>query len=105
MDSYTLTEVLRLHILAAGARCSDTNARFRYQQRGGFTSTDDPGLEFRRSEVALVKRLGERSLYDLDAGEFSVSFYAVFCLLLLPFCYFLCLIPRLVSSSSLPFLG
>ena len=68
VDSFTLTEVLRLHFLASGARCSDNNARFRYQQRGGFTSTDDAGIEFRRREVSLIKRLGERSLYDLDAG-------------------------------------
>ena len=69
MDNFTLTEVLRLHFLASGARSTDNSGRFRYQQRGGYTQLDDAGLEFKRREVQLIKRLGERSLYDLDPGE------------------------------------
>lgn len=41
--SLTVSEVLRLHLLASGARIKEHGARWRYQERGGYTNEDDPG--------------------------------------------------------------
>ncbi|XP_013855509.1 bromodomain adjacent to zinc finger domain protein 1A [Austrofundulus limnaeus] len=69
LDSCTLSEILRLHILASGADCSHGNAKFCYQKQGGFTVMDDPCVELRLSEPALLKRLSCTAVYDLTAGE------------------------------------
>ncbi|XP_037550771.1 bromodomain adjacent to zinc finger domain protein 1A [Nematolebias whitei] len=69
LDSCTLSEILRLHILASGADCSHGNAKFFYQKQGGFTVMDDPCVELRLSEPALLKRLSCTPVYDLTAGE------------------------------------
>ncbi|XP_076834125.1 bromodomain adjacent to zinc finger domain protein 1A isoform X2 [Brachyhypopomus gauderio] len=69
LDSCTLTEILRLHILASGAECSSTNAKFRYQKQGGFCSTDDSCVELRLSHPSLLKKLSCTSVYDLQPGE------------------------------------
>uniref|UniRef100_A0A673ASJ5 Bromodomain adjacent to zinc finger domain protein 1A n=1 Tax=Sphaeramia orbicularis TaxID=375764 RepID=A0A673ASJ5_9TELE len=69
LDSCTLSEILRLHILASGADCNHGNAKFRYQKQGGFTLTDDPCVELRLAEPALLKRLSCASVYDLMPGE------------------------------------
>lgn len=68
MDSCTLSEILRLHILASGADCYHNNAKFRYQKLGGFTLMDDPCVELRLSEPALLKRLSHMAVYDLTTG-------------------------------------
>ncbi|KAM9465864.1 bromodomain adjacent to zinc finger domain protein 1A isoform 1-T3 [Clarias gariepinus] len=69
LDSCTLSEILRLHILASGAECNYTNAKFRYQKQGGFSSTDDPCVELRFSSPSLLKKLSGTSVYDLLPGE------------------------------------
>ncbi|XP_042599156.1 bromodomain adjacent to zinc finger domain protein 1A-like isoform X1 [Cyprinus carpio] len=69
LDSCTLTEILRLHILASGADCMSTNAKFRYQKQGGFGSTDDPCVELRLSNQYLLKKLSCTAVYDLLPGE------------------------------------
>ncbi|XP_059907334.1 bromodomain adjacent to zinc finger domain protein 1A isoform X2 [Gadus macrocephalus] len=69
LDSCTLSEILRLHILASGADCNHGNAKFRYQKQGGFLSTDDPCVEFRLAHPALVKKLSSTAVYDLTPGE------------------------------------
>ncbi|XP_028251330.1 bromodomain adjacent to zinc finger domain protein 1A isoform X2 [Parambassis ranga] len=69
LDSCTLSEILRLHILASGADCNHGNAKFRYQKQGGFTLTDDPCVELRLSEPALLKKLSCTAVYDLTPGE------------------------------------
>ncbi|XP_051579394.1 bromodomain adjacent to zinc finger domain protein 1A-like isoform X4 [Myxocyprinus asiaticus] len=69
LDSCTLSEILRLHILASGADCCSTNAKFRYQKQGGFGSTDDPCVELRLLNQSLVKKLSSTSVYDLLPGE------------------------------------
>lgn len=69
LDSCTLSEILRLHILASGADCNHGNAKFRYQKQGGFTLMDDPCVELRLSEPALLKRLSCTAVYDLTPGE------------------------------------
>ncbi|XP_066525550.1 bromodomain adjacent to zinc finger domain protein 1A isoform X2 [Hoplias malabaricus] len=69
LDSCTLSEILRLHILASGAECSSTNAKFRYQKQGGFASTDDPCVELRLSNPGLLKKLSCTAVYDMLPGE------------------------------------
>ncbi|CAB1335453.1 unnamed protein product [Coregonus sp. 'balchen'] len=69
LDSCTLSEILRLHILASGPDCNSANAKFRYQKRGGFGSTDDPCVELRLANPALLKRLSCTAVYDLLPGE------------------------------------
>ncbi|KAG7471794.1 hypothetical protein JOB18_045529 [Solea senegalensis] len=69
LDSCTLSEILRLHILASGADCNHGNAKLRYQKQGGFTLMDDPCVELRLAEPALVKRLSNTAVYDLTPGE------------------------------------
>lgn len=69
LDSCTLSEILRLHILASGADCYHGNAKFRYQKQGGFTLMDDPCVELRLAEPALLKRLSSMAVYDLTPGQ------------------------------------
>ncbi|KAM6202836.1 bromodomain adjacent to zinc finger domain protein 1A [Rhynchocyon petersi] len=69
LDSCTLSEILRLHILASGADVTSANAKYRYQKRGGFDATDDACMELRLSNPGLVKKLSSTSVYDLTPGE------------------------------------
>ncbi|XP_046711822.1 bromodomain adjacent to zinc finger domain protein 1A isoform X3 [Silurus meridionalis] len=69
LDSCTLSEILRLHILASGAECNYTNAKFRYQKQGGFGSADDPCVELRMSTPTILKKLSCTAVYDLLPGE------------------------------------
>ncbi|XP_048456383.1 bromodomain adjacent to zinc finger domain protein 1A [Rhincodon typus] len=69
LDSCTLSEILRLHILAAGADVTPANAKYRYQQQGGFDATDNACVEFRLSNPGLLKKLTNSPVYDLTAAE------------------------------------
>lgn len=69
LDSCTLSEILRLHILASGADCYHGNAKLRCQKQGGFSLTDDPCVELRLAEAGLLKRLATTAVYDLTPGE------------------------------------
>ncbi|XP_039769982.1 bromodomain adjacent to zinc finger domain protein 1A isoform X4 [Ornithorhynchus anatinus] len=69
LDSCTLSEILRLHILASGADVTSANAKYRYQKRGGFDATDDACMELRLSNPGILKKLSSTSVYDLSPGE------------------------------------
>ncbi|XP_059156185.1 bromodomain adjacent to zinc finger domain protein 1A-like isoform X2 [Physella acuta] len=69
LDQFTLSEIVRIHLLSSGAKASNKNARFRYQQRGGYTSHDDPGLELKLSDPGLVKSLATTNVFDLTPSE------------------------------------
>ncbi|CAN9501922.1 unnamed protein product [Ophioblennius macclurei] len=69
LDSCTLSEILRLHIMASGADCNHGNAKLRYQKLGGFTVMDDPCVELRLAQPALLKRLSCTAVYDLTPAE------------------------------------
>ncbi|KAJ1102985.1 hypothetical protein NDU88_000417, partial [Pleurodeles waltl] len=69
LDSCTLSEILRLHILASGADVTTNNAKYRYQKRGGFDATDDAGMELRLNHPGLLKKLSTTSIYDLSPAE------------------------------------
>lgn len=71
LDSCTLSEILRLHILASGADVTSANAKYRYQKRGGFDATDDACMELRLSSPSLVKKLSSTSVYDLTPGKLA----------------------------------
>nr|XP_057946154.1 LOW QUALITY PROTEIN: bromodomain adjacent to zinc finger domain protein 1A-like [Doryrhamphus excisus] len=77
LDSCTLSEILRLHILASGADCNNANAKFRYQKQGGFTLTDDPCVELCLAQPALMRRLACLAVYDLMPGEKLVILQAL----------------------------
>ncbi|XP_078262668.1 bromodomain adjacent to zinc finger domain protein 1A [Rhinoraja longicauda] len=69
LDSCTLSEILRLHILAAGADVTPANAKYRYQQQGGFDASDDACVEFRMNNPELLKKLTNIPVYDLTSAE------------------------------------
>ena len=72
VDSYTITEVLRLHFLASGAKTPSNLVRYHYQQRGGYSPSDDAGLEFRREEPQILKALGHGNVFDLTPGKITL---------------------------------
>lgn len=64
LDAFTLTEVLRLHLLASGAT-NVANAQWRILNRGGYKSTDDPGLLFKLEEPEILKSLTTHTIFDI----------------------------------------
>ena len=42
---------------------------YRWQRRGGFTYSDDAGVEFRHAEPRLLKALVTGNIYDMGAEE------------------------------------
>ncbi|XP_019881429.2 bromodomain adjacent to zinc finger domain protein 1A isoform X2 [Aethina tumida] len=67
--SVTVSEVLRLHLLSSGARINETGARWRFQQRGGYTSEDDPGLYLRLHEPHIIKALSFHNVIQLSISD------------------------------------
>lgn len=69
MYSLTVTEILRLHLLASGARITETGSRWRYQQRGGYCNEDDPGLYLRQNNPNLIKLLAYHNVVQLSVRQ------------------------------------
>ncbi|XP_066257550.1 bromodomain adjacent to zinc finger domain protein 1A isoform X2 [Euwallacea similis] len=67
--SLTVSEVLRLHLLSSGARIKDNGARWRYAQRGGYTSEDDPGLHMRLHQTYILRALGTHNVVQLPIND------------------------------------
>ncbi|XP_050295033.1 bromodomain adjacent to zinc finger domain protein 1A isoform X2 [Anthonomus grandis grandis] len=65
----TVSEVLRLHLLASGARIRDSGWRWRYAQRGGFTCEDDPGLYMRVKHSHIIKSLEVYNVVQLPLAD------------------------------------
>ncbi|CAH1169684.1 unnamed protein product [Phaedon cochleariae] len=63
--SVTVSEILRLHLLSSGARINETGAKWRYAQRGGYTSEDDPGLHLRLHQPHILRSLGVHNVVQL----------------------------------------
>lgn len=79
LDYFTLTEILRLHLLSSGQTRSSSACRvFRYQSRGGYAVSDDPGIEFCKKNTALLQKMLKLSVYDLLPGE-KLSLISVLC--------------------------
>ena len=66
MDQWSITEILRLHLEAAGAFRSEKLIMWLYQQRGGYRLSDDPGLSFRMEEPQIHEALNTKTVYELD---------------------------------------
>ncbi|PSN58246.1 hypothetical protein C0J52_00127 [Blattella germanica] len=66
MDPATITEILRLHLLSSGGRSGEMSSKWRYQQRGGYTSLDDPGLFLRMEHPEILRALSVMSVCDLS---------------------------------------
>uniref|UniRef100_A0A8C4WX77 Bromodomain adjacent to zinc finger domain protein 1A n=1 Tax=Eptatretus burgeri TaxID=7764 RepID=A0A8C4WX77_EPTBU len=69
LDSCTLSEILRLHVLASGADVDLSNALFRNRQHGGYDTADDPCVELRLKWPSLLRHLALFSVYDLRPEE------------------------------------
>ncbi|KAL0275653.1 UNVERIFIED_CONTAM: hypothetical protein PYX00_003449 [Menopon gallinae] len=69
LDAITVSEILRLHLLSSGGRAGDQNAKWRYQERGGYKSSDDPSLQLRMEEPQIFKFLAVRSVAELPIGD------------------------------------
>ena len=70
LNSYTLSEVLRLHLLSAGGYHDDTERKIlRYQRRGGYTDKDNPAVTFRTENTALLDTLKHKSVFDIDIKD------------------------------------
>ncbi|XP_026678419.1 bromodomain adjacent to zinc finger domain protein 1A [Diaphorina citri] len=65
VDYYTITEVLRLHLLCSGSRMDDFVLRWRYEQRGGYRVFDDPGVLFRQKRPDIMEQLSVKSVYEM----------------------------------------
>ena len=69
LDNFTATEILRLHFLGSGGEGSTSDAKFRWQQRGGYVSSDDAGLEFRREQPDILQALACGNIFDMSPGN------------------------------------
>ncbi len=72
LDQWSLTEVLRLHLEASGAFRGHNLQNWRYQQRGGFRLSDDPGFQFCREEPQILGSLQSQSVYELRQEDVLV---------------------------------
>ncbi|XP_059047927.1 bromodomain adjacent to zinc finger domain protein 1A [Achroia grisella] len=69
LDATTVSEVLRLHLLSSGAAPGGRCATWRYHQRGGYSSSDDAGLNLRRRRPALLRRLAAAHVAGLRLDD------------------------------------
>lgn len=69
IDATTLTELLRLHFLTSGARLNEASTKYRFQERGGYQNTDDPGVIFRLENPHIIKALAEKPVYELPLDD------------------------------------
>lgn len=70
INSYTLSEVLRLHLLSAGGYQDDSERRtLRYQRRGGYTDKDNPAIAFGTENAGLLDSLQHKCLFDMDVED------------------------------------
>ncbi|XP_053682669.1 bromodomain adjacent to zinc finger domain protein 1A [Sabethes cyaneus] len=69
MDSTTISELLRLHILASGALIEEKGAKWRYSMRGGYQSYDDPGLQLVQIHHHILSALNSYTVFHLPVGD------------------------------------
>ncbi|GFT00434.1 bromodomain adjacent to zinc finger domain protein 1A [Nephila pilipes] len=62
LDSFSITEILRLHILSSGYKR-------RVNWQGIVAASEDPGLYFKLEEPELLKKLSKMSVFELNAEE------------------------------------
>lgn len=64
-----MSEILRLHLLSSGSGSSELRSRWRYQQRGGYCSADDPGVLLRQEDPRILHALAQSTVYELPIGD------------------------------------
>lgn len=69
IDATTLTELLRLHFLQSGARLNEVGTKSRFQERGGFQNTDDPGVIFCVENSHILNELTKKTVYELQTDD------------------------------------
>uniref|UniRef100_A0A336MMI0 Bromodomain adjacent to zinc finger domain protein 1A n=1 Tax=Culicoides sonorensis TaxID=179676 RepID=A0A336MMI0_CULSO len=69
MDNTTLSELLRLHFLSSGGLINGQGSNWRYQQRGGYLSHDDPGYLFCQEYPHIIRSLARYSIYQLPLND------------------------------------
>lgn len=69
MDSTTITELLRLHLMGSGAIVSERTSKYRFASRGGYKSQDDPGLVFSSKYPHIIKALSQYSVFQLSTKD------------------------------------
>lgn len=69
MDAQTVSEVLRLHLLASGAYVKEKAEKWRIMYRNGYSNTEDPGLFFRLNKPHILRTLKEKTVYELSIGD------------------------------------
>lgn len=69
MDTTTLSELLRLHFLSSGGLINGQGSNWRYQQRGGYLSHDDPGYLFCQNYPHIIRSLGRYAVYQLSLND------------------------------------
>ncbi|XP_066598355.1 bromodomain adjacent to zinc finger domain protein 1A isoform X2 [Prorops nasuta] len=69
LDPFTLSEILRQHLLSSGGRISEAASKWRYSQRGGYTNHDDPALLLRINSTHILRLLGHRSVCEFNLDE------------------------------------
>lgn len=69
IDATTLTELLRLHFLTSGAKLTEFGTKYRFQERGGFQNTDDPGVMFCIENPHILKALSKQTVYELPTDD------------------------------------
>uniref|UniRef100_T1I0S2 Bromodomain adjacent to zinc finger domain protein 1A n=1 Tax=Rhodnius prolixus TaxID=13249 RepID=T1I0S2_RHOPR len=70
LDTSTITEVLRLHLLCSGAKANKSKlSKWRYQSRGGYCSNDDPAVILKRDNFQIIDSLSNRNVCDLSIRD------------------------------------
>lgn len=69
MDTTTVSELLRLHFLSSGGLINGQGSNWRYQQRGGYLSHDDPGYLFCQRYPHIIRCLGQYAVYQLSLND------------------------------------
>lgn len=69
MDSLTVSEILRLHLVSSGGGSSELRTKWRYQQRGGYSAADDPGVQLRQEDPHILHALAHSTVYELPIGD------------------------------------
>lgn len=78
LDTQTLSETLRQHFLSSGGRPSDITAKWRYSQRGGYSTNDDPALMLRIDQPHILRALGQQNLCEFNPED---KLYIAVCLI------------------------
>uniref|UniRef100_A0A0K8T8G0 Bromodomain adjacent to zinc finger domain protein 1A n=2 Tax=Lygus hesperus TaxID=30085 RepID=A0A0K8T8G0_LYGHE len=70
LDTSTISEMVRLHLLTSGSMSDKSKeAKWRYQARGGYCNSDDPGIQLRIDHPEIIEKLGSQSIFELETGE------------------------------------